>query len=189
MKNRKLITGIWLILTIGISILTYLNADDNKKIFDTGSIFLLMVGGYGVILTLINHTEVIEQNNKILEEQKNTAIVENTFRLIRAWDDEHLLKARAWTREIKRNQNNLSSNELISKIEKDKDLEASVVLVLNYIENVRMSLEVERIDAKLMKKTLGNTLNSIIERFKPFAIKLDLQNESDLKQCQKLLGF
>ena len=83
MKNRKLITVIWLILTIGISILTYLNADDNKKIFDTGSIFLLMVGGYGVILTLINHTEVIEQNNKILVEQKKDAIIENTFRLLK----------------------------------------------------------------------------------------------------------
>ena len=189
MKNRKLITVIWLILTIGITILTYLNADDNKKIFDTGSIFLLMVGGYGVILTLINHTEVIEQNNKILEEQKKDAIIENTFRLLKAWDDEHLLKAREWTREIKRDQNNLSSNELIKKIENDKALEGSVVLVLNYIENVRMSLVVERVDAKLMKNTLGNTLNNIIERFKPFAIKLDPENEKDLKQCQKLLGF
>lgn len=67
-------------------------------------------------------------------------------------------------------------------------MEGSVVLVLNYIENVRMSLVVERVDAKLMKNTLGSTLNNIIERFKPFAIKLDPENEKDLKQS-KTIGF
>ncbi|RXJ84068.1 DUF4760 domain-containing protein [Arcobacter cloacae] len=189
MNKRVWITILWLLLTFGVTYLTYQTAAPDKKIFDSTSIFLLMVGGYGVILTLINHTEVIEQNNKILIEQKKDAILENTYRLIKAWDDEHLLKARQWTRDIKRRQNNLSANKLINKIEKDKDLEGSVVLVLNYIENVRMSLETERVDAKLMKQTLGNTLNNIIERFKPFAIKLDTANENDLKQCQKLLGF
>jgi len=187
-KIKWIISALWIILTIAICFSTYNTALESKKIIDAINIFLLMLGGFGVIFSIIHNTESIIENNKQIKEKIEIDKIENTFQLLKDWDDEHLFKARKLTREIKDMRDTISNQDLISKIDSDPDLRQSVILVFNYFEHVRFSIKQKRIDTKIFKESLSGTIIDIIKRFEPYSKKLGEQNNKDMEECKNLLS-
>ena len=187
-KIKWVISILWIILTIAICWNIYTNAEEAKKINETVNIFLLMLGGFGVIFSILHNTESIIENNKQLEERKKIDKIENTYNLLKDWDDENLFQARKLTREIKDMRDKISNEDLIKKIDSDSNLRQSVILVFNYIEHVRFSIKQNRIDVNIFKESLSTTLIDIINRFEPYSKKLGEQNYKDLEECKKLLS-
>ena len=187
-KVKWIVTILWIILTIAICWNIYSNAIETKKITNTINIFLLMLGGYGVLFTVIYNTESIIKNNKQIKQKIEIDKIENTFKLIKAWDDEHLFKARKFTREIKDMRNSISNENLIKKINSDPELRQSVILVLNYIEQIRVSIKHSRINNEMFKNSLGITMVDIIDRFEPYIKTQSEQNLQDMKECKELLS-
>jgi len=189
MTKLKLgISILWIVLTIAICWNIYSNAIEAKKITDTINIFLLMLGGYGVVFSIMHNTESIIENNKQIEEKMKSDKIENTFQLLRAWDDEHLFKARKFTREIKDMRDTISNEDLIKRIDSDPELRQSVILVLNYIENIRVSIKYSRIDTQIFKNSLGVTMINIIDRFEPYIKAQGEQNLQDMQECKRVLS-
>lgn len=146
----------------------------------TKTVFLCL-GGIGVILPLyINATNSIE--GRVGEK------IENTFSLIEKWDDPHLFSARKLTREIRDARSSLSDDALVEKIKDDDELRQSVILVANYLEQVRFSVVNNRIDVEQFKSTLGPVIGDIIKRFEPYFKTLGRQHMEDLKQLEELLS-
>lgn len=146
----------------------------------TKTVFLCL-GGLGVILPLyLNATNIILGR----ESEK----IERTFDLLSKWDDPHFLKARGYTRKIKKKISSISADELIKELEeggneKDPELEQSVILVANYFEHVRFSIEQNRIDVPVFKASLGPVIVDIIDRFRPYFNK---QGDALIKDLDKL---
>ena len=141
----------------------------------------LCLGGIGVILPLyINATNSIES--------RFAAKIENTFSLIEKWDDSHLFAARKFTREIGDSRASMSDDDLLKRIKGDAELRQSVILVLNYFEQVRFSAVNERIDVKQFKSALGSVIVNIIRRFEPFINDVGSEHAKDLKQLEMLLA-
>jgi len=186
--TKKKISVFWLILSIAIGFATYHNALADKAVFDTVNILLLLLGGYGVILTIVNHTEsIIENNNEMIKKLKYSKI-ENTYNLLRDWDDEHLFKARKLTRDIRDKKSNMSEKKLIKTIEKDDELRQSVILVLNFIDQIRFSINSDRVDKQLIKEHLGDIIVDIIIRFESFSKSISNQAWQDMEDTKKLLN-
>ena len=188
MTNIKwLVSGTWIILTILTCYSTYDMAVDNKKVLETLNMFLLMLGGFGVVFSIIHQTESIIENNKQISEKIKIDIIENTFQLLKDWDNEHLFSARTLTREIKDVENSISNEELIKRIDSNPELRQSVILVFNYFEHVRFSIKQNRINIELFKESLGVAIISIIKRFEPYSKKMGQQNHADMEECKQLL--
>lgn len=154
--------------------------DESKAILETIQTFLLCIGGSGVVLstyfTAVNAFS-----------QRASDKIENTFKLLKDWDDPHLFEARKLTRRIKDKVEEISDKDLIHEINNDEELKNSVILVLNYFEHVRFSFKTKRIDEDIFKKTLGMTILNIIDRFAPFTKKQSIEVDEDLKELKKLL--
>lgn len=153
-------------------------ANGEKNITEAVRAVLLSFGGVGVIIstyfTAINafyQREMDKDKRKIEDDQKKSNIIENTFNLLAKWDDPQLFQARKWTRSV--NEDETSKKKLLDDIEKNEDLKNSVILVLNYFEHVRFSLDTGRIDNDLFKRSLGTTVVKIANRFMPYAEKTD----------------
>lgn len=136
---------------------------------------LLCIGGAGVIISTY-FTAV----NAFSQRQAN--VIKNTFDLLTRWDDPHLFNARKWTRRVKETADSTSKNQLLADIAANEDLKNSVILVLNYFEHVRFSLHTKRIDKKLFKASLGETIANIAERFTPYAETLSAETAKDLQE-------
>jgi len=182
------ISALWVILTIVICINTYGAALEGKNISDTINIFLLMLGGFGVVFSIIHNTESIIENNIQIKEKIKIDTIENTFQLLKDWDDKHLFKARKLTREIKDMRDTISNEDLITKINADPELRQSVILVFNYFEHVRFSIKHERINTDTFKDSLSATIIDIIKRFEPYSKELSEQNYKDMEECKQLLS-
>ncbi len=96
MTKLKVFTGLlWLLLTILICYQTYIISSDATKSVETIKMFLLMLGGYSILFTIIHNLEIMQQ-------KMETDKLENTYRLIKDWDNENLFEARKLTRSLKK---------------------------------------------------------------------------------------
>lgn len=152
----------------------------STRFFEATKAFILCLGGASVILSTF-FTAV----NAFVQRRSDT--IRNTFELLTSWDDPHLFQARKLTRRAKASRGDTSDNQLIEEIEKNEDLKNSVILVLNYFEHVRFSLEVGRVDKKLFTKSLGPVVIDIVDRFMPFARKQGAHVAADLDNLKKIL--
>ena len=112
---------------------------------------------------------------KVLDDQVRRQKVENTFAVLEKWDHPSLLQARGFTRKLKLQHSTLSPDRLNEKIDAEEDLAQSIVLVFNYFENVRVSVETDRVDANLLSDMLGGVYQDIYERFRPWVNKQEPQ--------------
>jgi uncharacterized protein DUF4760 len=120
-----------------------------------------VLGGLAVILTLyFNIWQSIETNDR--------QTVENTFALLRSWDDSALLVARRFTRELGDRQSQLAPDQLVKEINSNTDLRQSVVLVLNFVEHVAYSMRTGRVDVAAVRRALGSILINIHQRLLPW---------------------
>ena len=151
-------------------------------------IIFIMLGGLGVITpTYLNIWQSVE-TARMLEDQVRRNIIENTFKLIEKWDDSNLFAARKFTRELKAKQNSLSPNKIRDKIENTPTLKQSVILLYNYFDLIRISIENGRVDKTIVKQSLGYTFNDMTERFKPWIKDQHKVFQQDIDKLSRLLA-
>jgi hypothetical protein len=172
---------LWFIGGVGILIQINQTSSESDKLLELIKSGFLILGGLGVILpTYLNIWQSLE-NSKIIEERIEFDKVENAFRLIEKWDDNSLLKARQFTREIKNLRDSISNNELIKRVEGDAELKQSVIMVFNYWEQIRLSIERGRVNESLIKSALACVFIDMYERFKPW-INTNEEYRLDIKK-------
>lgn len=175
------ISALWCLGTIGLFIVIYTGeSKSGNELIEATKVALLSLGGLGVILpTYLNVHSAIEAQSE--------AKLENTFSLIKRWDDPHLHEARKYTRRLKDREKQLSHEELIKEINDNEDLRHSVVLVMNYFDHVRISIKYRRVDRDLIKESIAPVVKSIHRRLHPFVESLDQEHKSHWEELQRLL--
>lgn len=171
----------WLfaMLTLGYIAYTSPIPAGSTNIIEAVKIVFLMLGGLGVVLpTYISAMNAIDS--------RSTQKLENTFRLIEKWDDPLMFAARKFTRELKKSKAKLSDEELIKKIDGDEDLRHSIILVVNYFDQIRVSEKTNRIDCALFNKSLGYVMRDYHHRFRPW---VETQGVDYLKDWDELLDL
>ena len=175
---------------IGAGWHTYDKTDPSnaEPTIETIKVVFIMLGGLGVIVpTYLNVWQSLETAESLADQARRT-IIENTFHLLEKWDDPNLFEARRFTRELKDQQNKLSPDELMSRIDHTPDLRQSVILVFNYFENIRISIVNDRVDASIIKHSLGTLIEDDYQRFKPWLKKQGGRALiNDLDELSKLL--
>jgi hypothetical protein len=145
----------------------------------------IILGGLGVILPVYLNTWQSLENNKIYENKIEFDKIENSFKIIEKWDDASLLEARRYTRKIQQERNNISNNDLVTNIESNEKLKESVIMVFNYWEKVRLSIEHSRVDEKMIKEALDTVFIDMYERFKPWIEKGGDDYKKDIEKLFK----
>lgn len=127
------------------------------------------LGGYGVFIAAYSNIHQSEINNQKADERHKYEIDKESFCLVRAWDSDRLLKARDFSRKLREQSHNLSAAELITEIKKDPERESSVVMLLNFCDNIRLGLEQGLLNERIIV-TLKPAMLDILERFKPYVM-------------------
>jgi hypothetical protein len=179
-KQRKLkwwilwgVLMLWLIGAIGVGIQVYSHPPplagatrSTASIAEVVSSVFAVLGGLSVILMLYF-------NIWTLMETRESQIVENTFDLIKSWDDPALLAARKLTRELGDRSRKLSPEQLVEEINSNPELRQSVVHVFNFVEWLGYSFRTERVDRAAVSRSLGPTLTAIHQRLLPWIEDMD----------------
>lgn len=182
--------SLYLFGMIGVGMHTYSAVDPSSanRVVETIKILFIMLGGLGVILpTYLNVWQSMEAS-KIMEDAGRKRIIENTFDLFEKWDDKALFDARKFSRELKERCMDLSPNQLVEEVRKSPELKQSVVLLFNYFELVRMSIEYERVDRTVVKEYFSRTLLDICGRFAPWVQEQSASFQRDVEKLKKLLA-
>ncbi len=180
----KIFVGIivlWLLGTCALGFIAYTSSPPtgSSSLIETIKIIFLSLGGLGVVLpTYINAVNAIEA--------RSTEKLENTFRLIEKWDDPLMFKARSFTRELKKRKERLSDVDLVAEIEGNSDLKQSVILLINYFDQIRVSEETGRIDAALFNRSLGPVMSDYHGRLRPYVKSMGEQNLPDWDKINDL---
>lgn len=127
------------------------------------------LGGYGVFIAAYSNIHQSEINNQKAEKRHKYEIDKESFSLVRAWDSDRLLKARDFSRKLREQSHNLSAAELIAEIKKDPERESSVVMLLNFCDNIRLGLEQGLLNERIIV-TLKPAMLDILDRFKPYVM-------------------
>ncbi|MFH2140547.1 MAG: DUF4760 domain-containing protein [Pseudomonadota bacterium] len=179
---------LYLIGVVGVGWHTFGATDPTKAVpsVETIKVVFIMLGGLGIIFpTYLNIWQSLE-TARLLEDNARRNKIENTFNLLEKWDDKSLFDARKFTRELKDQKNQLSPDQIRDRIAASPDLRQSVILLFNYFELVRISLDHDRIDPGVVRQSLGPTALDICKRFEPW---LDTQpDKADVDKFVKLLS-
>jgi hypothetical protein len=120
---------------------------------------------YGVLFsTLLTSFNSLEASSNIAQRNefdKN----ENSFKIIEKWDMPSLKEARDITREMKSERRSISDVDLIKRIDENKDLKRSVITMINYFEEIYLSIYYKRVNEDFLKKGLGILYVDIFSRF------------------------
>mgnify|MGYP003973700033 CR=1 FL=1 len=173
---------LWILGTIALGYIAYTSTppEQSNSLIETIKIVFLSLGGLGIILpTYLNVFNALEQ--------MITQKTENTFRMLEKWDDPLLFKARKFTRDLKTQKPTLSDQDLIQKINNDEKLKQSVILVMNYFERIRISINAGRVDITTLKDTIGSLFEDIHRRLLPYAESLGEKNKTDWDEILNLL--
>ena len=156
-------------------------------IIETLKIVFIMLGGLGVIVpTYLNIWQSLE-TAQLLEDQARRDKIENTFHLLEKWDDDSLLEARRFTRELGDQRESLSPNDLKLKIKNDPKLRQSAILVFNYFDQLRISIKTERVDPEIVTSSLGTVFHDMYNRFKPWIDDQSDAYKKDLEELSRVL--
>jgi hypothetical protein len=158
---------------------------DPNKTLETIKTAFLVLGGLGVVLpTYFNIWQSVE-SGKYISDRTRFDITENTYRLIEKFDDPGITEPKSLCREIHYKKTNLSDVDLIKKVNDDPKLKDSVLQVFNYWENVRISIQCNRVDERLLMDSLANAFNQQYDCFKPWIDTRDEKYKSDLIWLKK----
>lgn len=173
-----IVIALWVIGGIGILINVNSNYNASDKAIEMIKTTFLILGGLGVVMpTYLTVWQSLE-NNKINESKIIFEKNENAFRLMEKWEDSTLLEARRFTRKIKDKKDAISNNDLIAEILKDDKLRESIITVFNYWEQVRISIEYDRVNEKFLQDAMDDIYLDMYIRFEPW-IKTRNQNFQD----------
>lgn len=158
-----LFVSMYIIGILGAAWHTYGVTDTSKAdaSVETIKVIFIMLGGLGVIVpTYLNVWQSLE-TARLLQDQTRRDKIENTFRLLEKWDDSSLLEARRFIRELNDKQKSVSSIAIEQMIKENPVLRHSVILLFNYWDLVRVSIENDRIDPKIFGGALGNVFHGM----------------------------
>lgn len=175
------INVLWIFGTIALGYIAFTSEPPtgSTKLIEVAKIVFLSLGGLGVILpTYISAFNAIEA--------RSTQVLENTFRLIEKWDDPLMFAARKFTRELKTEKSKLSDDQLIERIEGDVELKQSIILLLNYFDQIRVSEKTGRINATLFNQSLGPVMQDYYQRFRPYVAKQGDKYLADWEEVYQL---
>ena len=181
--------ALYLVGIIGAGWHTYDATDSSQAVPATEAlkIVFIMLGGLGVIVpTYLNIWQSLE-TAKLLEDQERRDKIENTFRLLEKWDDDSLFEARSFTRGLGDQHGSLSPDQLKLKINNEPNLRQSIILVFNYFELLRISIENERVDRDIVASSLGLVFHDIYDRVKPWIKDRPQAYQDDLEKLSLLL--
>lgn len=185
-----LVIIIVLVMVIGLVAVWNGNAEGARlvPIFEKGATFLAAAGVILTVYVMVAQTRAsILAQERWREADAEAAKTAETFRLIEKWDDPHFLSARTLNREIGKMVKDLSANEVKARIEKDRRLESSVSLVLNYFELLRLSIEGKRADHGLIRQHVGPIALEITKRFWPWIDSKGDDFKRDIKKFEILM--
>lgn len=175
---------------IGVGMHTYAATPTDKELVpsvEAVKIVFIMLGGLGVILpTYLNVWQSLEAA-KITQDQVERNRIENTFRLLERWDDKLYLDARNFTRELKDEHHNLSATQIKERIKESPALRQSVILLFNYFDSIRVSIESDRVCKKIMREQLATTYIDIHDRFKPWIETCPQEHQNHLRKLTDLM--
>lgn len=174
---------LWIIGTIGLGIMTFQTPapQGSSEVIETVKIMFLSLGGLGVVIPTylsVFHSIETKQNDKN----------ENTFQLIQRWDDPLLFEARQFTRQLKAKKSSLSDDDLIKSINENEKLKQSVILVINYFDNIRVSIIAERINVPLMREGMGEISKDMYHRLLPYVASCGEIHKRHWEDLNKLMN-
>jgi hypothetical protein len=179
---------LYLIGVVGVGWHTFGVTDPTKAVpsVETIKVVFIMLGGLGIVLpTYLNIWQSLETAH-LLEDDIRRNKIENTFSLLAKWDDKSLFDARKFTRDLKDQKNQLSPDQIRDRITNTPELRQSAILLFNYFELIRISIEHDRIELGIVKQSLGPTALDICKRFEPW---LETQpDKADVDKLVKLLS-
>lgn len=180
-KNKIfcVLASFWIIVCFWTGYKSYVG---NQSILEIIQSFMIpFSAGFGVLIPIFTASINAIEGRKF-------KIMENTYQLIARYDDPHFAEARKFTRKIKKEDGIISSEYLMRQIENNEELEHSVILILNYIENSYMSIESGRIDKEVFKRYLGEVIYGFINRFDNYIKKYSSKKDQEiLKQMKKIM--
>ena len=145
---------------------TWATVDLEKPAIDSMKYVFISLGGYGVVsATLINIWNTWDASKNISDKIKFD-ITENSFKYFERWDSPSLKEARDLTRQIKKDINKWSDDELLKKIKECESTERSVITAFNFWEEIYKSITVNRVDPELLKESFGEVYCDMYVRFK-----------------------
>lgn len=166
----------WAFGGVGLCWQAYLVAPVDQATLETIKTAFLVLGGLGVILpTYFNVWQSIE-NNTVLREQVAWNKKENSFHMIEKWDHEQFVKARKYGRELAENSKKIALDTIMAKVAADADLRQSMICVVNYLDEIRISILANRIDENLVRYSLESSFFYTFQTFQTW-----LQKESKLQ--------
>lgn len=135
----KVITGISVVFAIGIIGMTYYfwsKPPELDAIAKTLQSLSILFVGYGVCFTIY---QFFTQKSDLATERKADKTFQQkveAFRLVEKWDSSIILKARDYSREIKKARPKISDKKLIKDIKNDLVKAASIAVLCNYAEHI-----------------------------------------------------
>lgn len=173
---------LWLFGGIGLIMSLASELTEDQKIIEITKIAFLLLGGLGVILpTYLNIWQSLE-SSELIQAKLDFDKMENTFRILEKWDDPSLLEARKFTRRIKEKKDSISNKELLKEIQANETLKQSVIMVFNYWEGIRVSIEGNRINEAVLQDSISGIFNDMYERFKPWMDKQPSDMQEDFRE-------
>ena len=180
----------FLFVVLGITSYYFLSNLDKDDIDNTTKIFrslVVYITGYGVFFTIYATASQFSLSKNDKEKDRLFKMKEEAFKLILRWDDPAILNARNYSREIKDTHQTISPEKLISDIKDNTSRAASVSVLFNYAEHIKVAAENGIAD----KEILGNVcyaLKDILERFKPYSDDLAKGSELMKKDNDKTMA-
>ncbi len=171
---------LWLLGGAGVVIHIVMQEPDEVKSLEILKTAFIILGGLGVVMPTYLNIWMSLESSAILKERTEFEKRVRTMDLMKSWESTSLLAARDFTREIKRQRDQMSAEELLKRIDTNADLERSVVMVFNYWEQVRIALKYDLVKIELIKESQGPMYLDLRKRFDPWIIRMGGEYTRDL---------
>jgi len=185
---------LWTIFTI-VYVICFITVPQNStKTFEVVKFIFLSISAFGIIFSVLLSSYNSLEASKNVQDRIEFDRIENSFEFMHRWDSPSLKEARDYTRKIKKEKDKFSPEELLKRIEgpykeeneieKQESLKRSIITMFNYFEEIKLSIDHNRVHGEVLKKALREVYLDIFERFQPWLKKRNL--ESQLKLLEEL---
>ncbi len=155
----------WVVFTTIYAIWFVSVPPGTTRAFEVSKFVFLSISAFGVLFsTLLSSFNSLEATQHV-EDKIRFDRVENSFAYMQQWDSGHLLQARDLIREIAKQKNALSQEEIGKRFSSNVALERSVVNVFNFVEEIYMSIASGRVDETLLKDAFREVFQTNYECF------------------------
>ena len=186
-KKWTVIVGLGIVWMIGTILYCKYIIPDNPKdstwAIESGKFTLLALSGYGILFTvLLSSFNSLEATQNMLYKIKWDK-TENSFGFMERWDSPSIKQARDISRTIRSEHESISIEELIHRVDSEPDLKRSVITMLNFFEEMYLSILADRVDENWLKVAF---LDVYKEVYAIFGAWIQRQEDTQKKNLQYL---